>query len=88
MRQENRMSICKDCVEIYAHEDDASDPISVYLQTDDDGEMKVYKLSTESAELMRRRINHSFEVPFHQLKELEKQVCNWELYLLNTGGAK
>jgi hypothetical protein len=86
--QENRMSICKACVEIYAHEDDASEPISVYLQTDDDGEMKVYKLSSESAELMTRRVSHSFEVPFHQLKELEKQVCNWDLYNLNTGGAK
>lgn len=88
MRQENRMSICKDCVEIYAHEDDASAPVSVYLQTDDEGEMRAYKLSSESAELMTRRISHSFEVSFHQLKELEKQVCNWDLYNLNTGGTK
>lgn len=74
------MELCRDCIEVYAHEDDASEPISVYLQTDDEGKMKVYKLSPATVDIIQRRITHSFEVPFHTLKELEKQVCNWNRY--------
>jgi hypothetical protein len=74
------MELCRDCIEVYAHEDDASEPVSVYLQTDDDGKMKVYKLSHATVDIIQRRISHSFEVPFHALKHLEKQVCNWERY--------
>ena len=74
------MELCRDCIEVYARFGKAPEPISVYLQTDDEGKMKVYKLSPATVDIIQRRITHSFEVPFHTLKELEKQVCNWNRY--------
>lgn len=74
------MELCRDCIEIYARFGQAPEPISVYLQTDDDGKMKVYKLSPATVDIIQRRITHSFEVPLDTFREIEKQVCNWERY--------
>jgi hypothetical protein len=74
------MELCRDCIEIYARFGQAPEPISVYLQTDDNGKMKVYKLSPATVDIIQRRITHSFEVSLHTFREIEKQVCNWERY--------
>ena len=78
------MELCRDCIEIYTRFGKAPKPLTVYLQTDDDGKMKVYKLSPATVDIIRRRITHSFEVPLHRFREIEKQVCNWERYRTAT----
>ena len=74
------MELCRDCIEIYARFGQAPEPISVYLQTDDDGKMRVYKLSPATVDAIQRSIAHSFEVSLDTVREIEKQVCNWERY--------